>query len=169
MTTWSCFSEGYAVLQHAVGYGRPLAKGFQPSGNGQGKKEDYDRKDMNMCGGWSVVATAVAIGGHSSGAIPPFSHCRKRTWCDVDGNFWVLVSKKDQQKAGLYVLKGSKLQFDLDPVEEESEEEPPAPPPAKVVKKSKRGAPEEVQQEEPVRAARPTICLTISRYLPICR
>ena len=30
MTTWSCFSEGYAVLQHAVGYGRPLAKGYQP-------------------------------------------------------------------------------------------------------------------------------------------
>ena len=53
--TWNCFSDGYAVLQHAVGYGRPLASGVMPSGNGNVGGAHFDDPEKNVYGGWSVV------------------------------------------------------------------------------------------------------------------
>ena len=40
---------------------------------------------------------------------------RKRTWTDVDGNFWILVWDRASRKTSLYGLKGQTKTFDLDP------------------------------------------------------
>ena len=40
---------------------------------------------------------------------------RKRTWTDVDGNFWVLFWDRASRKTSLYGLKGQTKTFDLDP------------------------------------------------------